>query len=212
MKICTVCKQEKPLTEFHRFKRGKDGHQSRCKQCQKDIDAKRWRDRGEEIARSLVDRVKIVVQEKTCNCCKQLLPATSFYNRAISEDGLSYTCKTCHYEYNRNWKHLNKEKVQEYQSEYSRNWNLVSKYGITVEDYDRMFCEQNGVCKICSKPETKTNKKTGKIEYLAVDHCHATGKVRGLLCMSCNVTLGRVEDDIGILSKMIKYLQDNNEA
>jgi len=67
-----------------------------------------------------------------------------------------------------------------------RRKHFKRKYGITVEQYNQMLLAQNNTCKIC-----KNTCKSGK--NLAVDHCHTTGKVRGLLCATCNVNLGRIE-------------------
>lgn len=62
-----------------------------------------------------------------------------------------------------------------------RRYNYKHKYGITVEDYDRMFAEQEGRCLICG-----TDVPGGHRKHLCVDHCHETGRVRGLLCNRCN--------------------------
>lgn len=58
------------------------------------------------------------------------------------------------------------------------------RYGITIEQYDAMLAAQNGVCAICLNPPR------GKMKRLSVDHCHATGRVRGLLCITCNRAIG----------------------
>ena len=85
----------------------------------------------------------------------------------------------------------------------SRARDYKNKYGITISDYDLMFLEQDGVCKICSKAEpTYTN--------LAVDHCHTTGKVRGLLCTPCNKALGLFEDKQDLLLNAISYLKSSS--
>lgn len=68
--------------------------------------------------------------------------------------------------------------------------------------YERLSLIQNGSCAICGKKETESKK-------LVVDHNHKTGKVRGLLCHSCNTALGLVKEDIEILKKMIKYIEEN---
>jgi|SRR5579872_548691 len=80
------------------------------------------------------------------------------------------------------------------------NRKLLSKYGITLQEKTEMFKSQNGQCKICSLPfETL---------YTAhVDHNHLTGKVRGLLCLSCNHMVGKARDSIVILQKAIDYLR-----
>lgn len=69
---------------------------------------------------------------------------------------------------------------------YLRAWNLKTKYGITIEEYDAKLLAQDGKCAICSDPPTATRK-------LAVDHDHATGAIRDLLCHVCNNFLGVFE-------------------
>ena len=83
---------------------------------------------------------------------------------------------------------------------------LKHKYGLTLGDYDRMFEQQNGVCAICGQPETKKH-QSGAIIRLAVDHCHNTSEIRGLLCYKCNLLLGHAEDSIQVLKSAIKYLK-----
>jgi hypothetical protein len=84
----------------------------------------------------------------------------------------------------------------------SKEYALKYKYGITLEDYNIMLFEQDGCCAICGIHHTEIKKS------LHVDHCHTTGKVRGLLCYSCNTILGHAQDDINILKKTIKYLNN----
>ena len=83
--------------------------------------------------------------------------------------------------------------------EYKRsrtNSALKYQYGITLAEFDAMLLSQNNRCAICQD--------TGK---LCVDHCHNTGKVRGLLCYKCNTVLGQARDSTEILTKAIAYLQ-----
>jgi len=82
---------------------------------------------------------------------------------------------------------------------------LKIKYGITLEDFDKVFEQQGGVCAICGKPETFLH-QTGVVCRLAVDHNHKTGKIRGLLCRVCNQGLGSFKDNSENLSNAIKYL------
>ena len=84
----------------------------------------------------------------------------------------------------------------------TREENLRFRYGIGVEDYEEMYKNQKGKCAICKKKEKKN---------LDVDHCHATGKIRGLLCRNCNTALGKVYDDPKILAKMFMYLYERRE-
>ena len=87
----------------------------------------------------------------------------------------------------------------------NRTYVLQRKYGIDLEFYRYLLEKQNGVCALCGKPETTI--RHGKIIGLAVDHDHVTGKVRGLLCRKCNVSLGFFGDDIERLEKAIAYLK-----
>lgn len=74
---------------------------------------------------------------------------------------------------------------------------FLSKYGISHKEYDLMFKSQGGACKICRN----------EFDYrLHVDHCHNTGKVRGLLCRGCNTGLGHFKDDVQLLREAINYL------
>ena len=90
----------------------------------------------------------------------------------------------------------------------SRKTRLRVKYNMTIEEYDNLLLLQNNVCKICFKEETAVNFK-GNIQMLSVDHCHTTGKVRGLLCSNCNTGLGMFKDNPEYLENAIKYLKEN---
>lgn len=94
-------------------------------------------------------------------------------------------------------------KAHYYQTHNQRSKDLMRKYGITQEVYDEMFAKQKGLCAICLGGPTDIGKKNDR---LSVDHDHKTGKVRGLLCNDCNVSLGKFKDDISILKRAIKYL------
>jgi len=74
----------------------------------------------------------------------------------------------------------------------ARELNLLTLYRLTLDQYDTMFAEQDGRCAICRRPEARRNKYG--ISPLSVDHDHATGQVRGLLCARCNAVLGFFED------------------
>jgi hypothetical protein len=82
-----------------------------------------------------------------------------------------------------------------------RSNHLQKKYGITIEQYDELSRQQQGVCAICSEPETSKGKS-----QLSVDHDHKTGMVRGLLCHNCNTGLGKFMDNRLILQSAIFYL------
>lgn len=92
---------------------------------------------------------------------------------------------------------------------YSRSKKL-RRYGLTIEQYEAMFAAQGGVCAICRLPERnrQPHRKDGKwVDPLAIDHDHATGKVRGLLCMLCNTAIGKFGDDPVMLRQAADYLE-----
>lgn len=83
--------------------------------------------------------------------------------------------------------------------------NLTNKEAAI--ELEKLLVAQNHVCAICQKPETKVNKSTGKLYSLAVDHDHDTGRVRGLLCFSCNIALGKLKDSLDIAKRAVRYLE-----
>ena len=82
---------------------------------------------------------------------------------------------------------------------YRREERLKQVYGLSLQDYEAMVAQQGGVCRIC---------KTKPARPLFVDHCHASGKVRGLLCHPCNAALGFMRDDPVIAAAATEYLRD----
>lgn len=94
-------------------------------------------------------------------------------------------------------------------AEYQRIWRAANplkakghnlkKYGITLEQYSNMLDAQGGVCAICESHDKA-------FAHLAVDHCHTTGKVRGLLCNKCNRAIGIFGDDLKRLGRAVAYL------
>jgi hypothetical protein len=90
-----------------------------------------------------------------------------------------------------------------------RAYHRLRKYGLTQEQYDAMVKAQNGVCKICKQPETRVIR--GQVPLLSVDHDHATGKVRGLLCYACNHALGLFKDSVKTMKRAIRYLEGSDK-
>lgn len=89
---------------------------------------------------------------------------------------------------------------------------LKHNYGITLDQYNILAELQNNKCKVCLKEETaKATGKDRKIKRLAVDHCHRTGKVRGLLCQKCNQALGLLHEDERTIKNLLEYLNSHKE-
>lgn len=85
-----------------------------------------------------------------------------------------------------------------------RDRRLRSKYGISLEDRDRMFESQGKCCAVCRSPDP------GSYGRWNTDHCHTTGKVRGILCQPCNMALGFARDSVSTLKGMIVYLEQHS--
>lgn len=126
---------------------------------------------------------------KQCSKCDEVWDDDYFYKGRI--------CKRCHNFYNHQRRKLVGRKET---PEQARKWNMKAKFGITPEEYDVMLNKQNGVCAICSN-----TCRSGR--RLAIDHCHKTGKIRGLLCGECNNGIGKLKDDPSLLRKAITYLE-----
>jgi len=160
---------------------------------------------------------------KTCSTCGQPFNQKGFYTDKRASDGLSSRCKGCHDDSTRRWRKRNPEKYAatnwrcrkrnpEKYAELRRRWKkrnpekwaaiqrrarLVREYGISSEEFDVRLNSQDGVCAICRETRPR----------LAVDHCHKTGKIRGLLCFNCNAALGLLKDDPKRLRSAIAYLR-----
>lgn len=92
-------------------------------------------------------------------------------------------------------------------SDPARNWrdHLKNKYGMAVADYDRLLAAQGGGCAVCETPLVRGNPNADNAPH--VDHCHATSKVRGILCRLCNLAVGYLRDDPGRARGVAAYLE-----
>ena len=133
----------------------------------------------------------VVKKYQYCSSCKKNKNISYFYASSKSGDW----CKSCRVEYNDSRRYgANREK----ELRQRRNRHYIRTYGITIDHYESLLREQDGVCGIC-----KTRKKLS----LAVDHNHTTGAVRGLLCNNCNTAIGNFMENKEILFSAIKYLE-----
>lgn len=133
---------------------------------------------------------------KKCSTCYKDLPLECFSKHSRARDGLQNSCKKCMSKYRKEWAK---------DPDNRRRRKLRTKYNLTLECYNEMLKAQEGKCKICGTTETRNK----KFDFLVVDHCHKSNKVRGLLCDYCNVALGRFEDDIERVKKAVKYLEEH---
>ena len=132
---------------------------------------------------------------RTCMTCGVEKNILEFYMRDKKTGKRHSACKEC-----------DKARVKarhQANPERTKNNDLKRNYGITLQEHQEMYKNQNGVCAICK------GEGDGKWKKLCVDHDHKTGKVRQLLCRNCNMVLGQVGDNANLLEEMIKYLQNH---
>ena len=150
--------------------------------------------------------MKAVGDHKTCAACRRVLPTSGFPSSRNRPDGLHPQCRTCGNEARKQYRQTHVRPPQVWSAD-RRRWQLKADYGISPEQYDAMLSAQEGVCAICAGPETRTNRE-GAPRYLSVDHDHSTGRVRGLLCSTCNRGIGQFGDDVERLRSAVAYLTD----
>lgn len=169
---------------------------------------------ADEVAEDFKELVLLEINEdlplKVCKQCGTEAYSDSdlelFKKDKSKTHGRRNICKSCDNKRTSVAYYKNKEKHKEY----GRKKHLKSKYGLTVECYDKMLKSQDNQCEICKIHVSELAKP------LYIDHCHSTGKVRGLLCQHCNSGLGHFRDNIDSLLKASQYLvkyskEGNNE-
>jgi len=144
---------------------------------------------------------------KICPKCKEEKLLLEFGKDKTKKLGVSSYCSVCAAENRlKNYRKDSNEEKKKLKSYYAknkaafRNYSLKALYGLSSEQFEAMKIGQNHACKICQTHES--NLKRG----LFVDHCHETGRVRGLLCQSCNTMLGSAKDSTLVLQAGVAYL------
>lgn len=119
------------------------------------------------------------------------------------------TAKIRHRIAQRRWRKNNPEKARsdfkKWYIKHGKDHKLRRAYGINLAQYHAMLTAQNNGCKICRTKTPGANYK--KLKYFQVDHCHVTGKIRGLLCNTCNRALGLFKDSLSICKQAVIYLE-----
>lgn len=146
------------------------------------------------------------VSEKTCTKCAVTKPLTDFYysanGKAAKNKIHKSACKECVKASARKW-------VQDNPEHHARTryaYELARTYGITIEEYEALISKQGNGCAICGSVETKVH-ASGTVFRFSVDHCHESGKIRGILCMTCNRGIGLFRDNAQLLRKAADYLE-----
>lgn len=167
---------------------------------------KHWHKYGDPEPRAYrtPDGTHPIEGHRHCLRCGVVKPFAQFHKSATLADGVSFYCKEC----TKSFSAARRERdpvAWRIRSQQSSHRYALKKYGMTVEDYAAMFVRQKGVCGICAHGETARG-SGGSVKLLAIDHCHTTGVVRGLLCSACNQGLGSFRDDVSRLTAAIEYL------
>ena len=151
---------------------------------------------------------------KKCIRCNQEKTTSEFHKDSSAKSGLYAYCKECARAKTAAWKAADPERSRESQRRSREKrpevyWakNLRDHFGITVEQYQQMFDEQHGCCAVCGLAETEIHPKSNRLRRLAVDHCHDTGRIRGLLCNRCNRAIGLFRDSADVIRGAIAYLE-----
>jgi hypothetical protein len=174
------------------------------------------------------------VTAKRCTRCDEVKGLSEFYSRVNrrpnrkSDRQYNSECKTCTLVYTASWRarnadhadvrplpataFCNKCQTEKPASAFALNRTKARglqhmcldcmrdrKYGLAPGEYDRILEHQGGGCAICKQPCARERR-------LSVDHCHSTGRVRGLLCQNCNAAIGMFKDDTALLFRAIDYL------
>lgn len=164
----------------------------------------------------------------TCSRCKETKPATAFGKDKRKVNGLSSWCKPCCSYAASRWARNNRQRADETRRRLRDGWSPERKeqelakrrqrdaarkdhlvawrrqyfYGLSSEDYANLLLAQGGQCAICHADQP------GGRHGWNVDHDHKTGRVRGLLCRACNMSLGGFKDDVEILLSAVRYLEE----
>lgn len=137
----------------------------------------------------------------TCGIEKEL---DGFHNYKKGPQGKAYRCKECDTVARKAYQ---ARQCPEKKRSMNRARIMRSKYGIEPSDFEVMHERAGGLCEICKGPPTNYQ----GVETLCIDHCHSTGKVRGLLCNKCNQALGLFQDSTWNLEAAISYLQERSD-
>ena len=224
-KQCVKCKEVKHISLFSKCKQSKDGLKRECKYCNK------IRRRGYTHL-----PLDIPLDMKICSGCKTEKSSNTFNKNRAERDGLQSKCRECNekmrkeyletpldpvpaekfctycklekrsLEFNKN--SAGKDGLQSWCKSCDREKHYLKNYNLTTLEINAMLENQEYLCAICRR--TQTSKRHGEKTPLSVDHCHKTGKIRGLLCSPCNTALGLFRDDPAILGAAALYLRSDN--
>ena len=186
-KRCRDCDGVKPLEQFSPAKKNRDGRTSYCRDCLR-LRHAGYRTAARDGRPSTWERRAAAPPgTKWCPDCQAYRPHDAFGKNRAAKDGLTGYCLPCH---------IKRGNASRQRNGGNRNYHLKRRYGITAAEYDAMLAEQGGLCALCRQRPAEH-----------VDHDHAFGQVRGLLCSCCNQGLGNFRDQLQHLKAAVDYLE-----
>lgn len=228
-KVCSKCGKEYSIEDY--LLRGNGNRRTECKFCHNEYQRMRYLEKQGKFKRDVRREVR-ESDPKKCIKCGETKPLSEFTFHNRNKGQHRNFCHDCEKEWIRKyhqspqgkkkrkeWVGENKERIEEYKrlyrddaikkersKVYHRARLLKESFNMTVDDYMVMYENQSGRCAICGS-ETANN---GKRKNFCVDHDHETGKVRGLLCHNCNVSVGLMKESPSLLRKAADYLDSFN--
>ena len=193
MKTCSTCHIRKNVNDFHKWNLAADGLKDSCKECRKKEAAKNYLKIRTRTKREKIEEEFKLYDGRTCTKCLILKPKEEFYKDKCKINGYSSYCKACS---KNQWKEFKTNNPR-----ISRTRNLKNLYKMSDADYNKMLIDQDNKCKICMSSDTGKRHK-----HFHVDHCHISGKIRGLLCHKCNTGIGLLQTNVKVLQNAIKYI------
>jgi hypothetical protein len=135
--------------------------------------------------------------EKRCYRCKQTKPVGEFYRSNVNY--YQKECKECCKDRRSQWWRTEAGKRS------SANTKLKQRFGITMNEYEKMLAAVNGKCEICGAENSYNGHRLG------IDHNHETGKIRGILCKSCNLGISALQENDSIIQSAAQYIMRTYE-
>ncbi len=228
-RICTKCGKEYPVDDFP-FRYTSIGERRKdCKFCINAYHRMRYLEKLGRFKRDVRRDIR-EVDPKKCLRCKEIKPLSefAFHNRTKGQhNNFCHECEKAWWreyhqspegkEKSKEWIEKNRDRIAAYKEIYKndperkvkskiyhRKHLLMKDYGMTIEEYNSILFKQKGCCAICESGQPDVQ---GRKNSFHVDHDHKTGKVRGLLCHNCNVTIGLMKDSPLLLHKAATYLE-----
>jgi hypothetical protein len=188
-KFCRDCRSRKPVSEFSKNARSRDGLAFYCRQhlAERALRSREARRTSPRVQRMAPKELVVPEGHKWCPDCDRVLPLTDFVRTVRTSNGFHAYCKPCHNK---------RSRVSRDKAGGSRTYHLSRRYGITAEEADLMLAAQGGLCAVCRAAPA-----------VHVDHDHATDEVRELLCFNCNGGLGQFKDDPAVLRAAADYVE-----